>query len=111
MSVHIGSQIVSHKPYEKMLNVIAKILKKVNHKFEYIDLGGGMGISYENNEKKLNYKKYSSAIKKFLKNHKAKIIFEPGRSIIGNTGILISKVIYIKQNETKDFIILDAGNE
>ena len=109
MSVHIGSQIVNHKPYEKMLNVIAKILKKVNHKFEYIDLGGGMGISYENNEKKLNYKKYSSAIKKFLKNHKAKIIFEPGRSIIGNTGILISKVIYIKQNETKDFIILDSG--
>ena len=109
LSVHIGSQIVNHKPYEKMLNVIAKILKKVNHKFEYIDLGGGMGISYENNEKKLNYKKYSSAIKKFLKNHKAKIIFEPGRAIIGNTGILISKVIYIKQNETKDFIILDSG--
>ena len=109
LSVHIGSQIVSHKPYEKMLNVIAKILKKVNHKFEYIDLGGGMGISYENNEKKLNYKRYSLAIKKFLRNHQAKIIFEPGRSIIGNTGILISKVIYIKQNETKDFIILDTG--
>ena len=48
-----------------------------------------MGISYDNNSKKLNYKKYNQAIKKFLKNYKSKIIFEPGRSIIGNTGFLI----------------------
>ena len=54
LSVHIGSQILDHKPYEKMLNVINTILKKVNHKFEYIDLGGGMGISYADNNKKLN---------------------------------------------------------
>jgi len=109
LSVHIGSQILDHKPYEKMLNVIDKIIKKSNHKFEFIDLGGGMGISYEKNNKKLNYQKYNSAIKKFLKNHKSKIIFEPGRSIVGNIGSLISKVIYIKENKKKDFIILDAG--
>ena len=108
LSVHIGSQILDHKPYEKMLSVISKILNKINFKFEFIDLGGGMGISYNNN-KVLNYKKYNLAIKKFLKNHKSKIIFEPGRSIIGNTGTLISKVIYIKNNVTKDFIILDAA--
>ena len=108
LSVHLGSQILSHKPYEKMLNVIDKIIKKSNHNFEFIDLGGGMGISYEQNTKKLNYKKYSLAIKKFIKNHKSKIIFEPGRSIVGNIGFLISKVIYIKENEKKDFIILDA---
>jgi len=109
LSVHIGSQIVNHKPYEKMLKVIDKFIKKTNHKFKFIDLGGGMGIQYSNNDKKLNYKKYSTAIKKFLKNHKSKIIFEPGRSIIGNTGFLISKVIYIKENGSKNFIILDAG--
>ncbi len=109
LSVHIGSQIVDHKPYEKMLSVLDKIIKKSNHKFDYIDLGGGMGISYENNSKKLNYKKYNSAINKFLKNHKSKIIFEPGRSIVGNIGVLISKVIYIKENQKKDFIILDAA--
>ncbi|MDB3949236.1 diaminopimelate decarboxylase [Candidatus Pelagibacter sp.] len=109
LSVHIGSQILDHKPYEKMLDVINKIIKKSNHKFEFIDLGGGMGISYEKSDKKLNYKKYNIAIKKFLKNHKSKIIFEPGRSIIGNTGSLISKVIYIKKNDKKDFIILDAA--
>jgi diaminopimelate decarboxylase len=109
LSVHIGSQILDHKPYEKMLKVVDKIIKKSNHKFEFIDLGGGMGIPYEQNNKKLNYQKYNIAIKKFLKNHKSKIIFEPGRSIVGNIGILISKVIYIKENEKKDFIILDAA--
>ena len=109
LSVHIGSQILDHKPYEKMLKVIDKIIKKSNYKFEFIDLGGGMGISYEKNYKKLNYQKYNFAIKKFLKNHKSKIIFEPGRSIVGNIGSLVSKVIYIKENDKKDFIILDAA--
>ena len=109
LSVHIGSQILDHKPYEKMLNVVDKIIKKSNHNFEFIDLGGGMGISYEKNNKKLNYQKYNRAIKKFLKDHKSKIIFEPGRSIVGNIGSLISKVIYIKKNDKKDFIILDAA--
>ena len=109
LSVHIGSQILDHKPYQKMLSVIDKVIKKVNYKFEFIDLGGCMGISYNNDKKKLNYKKYNTTIKKFLKNHKSKIIFEPGRSIVGNTGALISKIIYIKKSEKKNFIILDAA--
>ena len=109
LSVHIGSQILDYKPYEKMLKVIDRIIHKINHKFEFIDLGGGMGISYKYEDKKLNYSKYSEIIKKFLKKHKSKIIFEPGRSIIGDTGILISKIIYIKKNESKNFIILDAA--
>jgi len=109
LSVHIGSQILDYKPYEKMLKVVSNIVKKSSYAFEYIDLGGGMGISYENNTKKLNYKRYNIAIKEFLKNHKSKIIFEPGRSIVGNIGSLISKIIYIKENNKKDFIILDAA--
>ena len=109
LSVHIGSQILDHKPYEKMLKVVDKVIKKSNHKFEFIDLGGGMGISYEKNNKKLNYQKYNIAIIKFLKNHNSKIIFEPGRSIVGNIGSLVSKVIYIKKNDKKDFIILDVA--
>ena len=109
LSVHIGSQILNHKPYNKMLRVINKILNKIDHKFEFIDLGGGMGITYLDKNKKLNYKKYNAAIQKFLKSHKVKIIFEPGRSIIGNTGTLISKIIYIKDSERKKFIILDAA--
>ncbi len=109
LSVHIGSQILNHKPYEKMLKVIDKIIRKSNYNFDFIDLGGGMGISYDNKNEKLNYKKYNLAIKKFLKNHKSKIIFEPGRSIVGNTGFLISKIIYIKKSGTKNFVILDAA--
>jgi diaminopimelate decarboxylase len=109
LSVHIGSQILDHKPYEKMLNVVSNIIQKSNYIFEYVDLGGGMGISYDDRNKKLNYKKYNFAIKKFLKNNKSKIIFEPGRSIVGNVGSLVSKVIYIKENEKKDFVILDAA--
>ena len=109
LSVHIGSQILDYKPYKKMLKAVGKILDRVNHKFEFIDLGGGMGISYNRDKKKLNYQRYNVAIKKFLKIYRSKIIFEPGRSIIGNTGTLISKVIYIKKNEKRDFIILDAA--
>ena len=109
LSVHIGSQILDYKPYEKMLKAIGKIIDRVDHKFKFIDLGGGMGISYERDKKKLNYQRYNVAIKKFLKSYGSKIIFEPGRSIIGNTGTLISKVIYIKKNEKRDFIILDSA--
>jgi len=109
LSVHIGSQILSHKPYEKMLKVVDKLIKKSNHLFEFIDLGGGMGISYEKNNKKLNFKIYNSLINKFLKKNNCKIIFEPGRSIIGNAGILISKIIYIKKSKNKNFVILDAA--
>ena len=109
LSVHIGSQILDYKPYEKMLDVISKIISKIKYKFEFVDLGGGMGISYSKSDKKLNYKKYNLIIHKFLKKNDTKIIFEPGRSIIGNTGILVSKVIYIKKGEKKNFVILDAA--
>jgi diaminopimelate decarboxylase len=109
LSVHIGSQILDHKPYEKMLKIVDKIIQLANYNFEFIDLGGGMGISYNNENKKLNYKKYNLAVKKFLKRYSSKIIFEPGRSIIGNAGFLVSKVTYIKKNEKKIFVILDAA--
>ena len=109
LSVHIGSQILSYKPYQKMLNVVNKIIKLSNYNFEYIDLGGGMGIDYNHDQSKLDFYKYSKGIEKFLKNNHCKIIFEPGRSIVGNSAILITKVIYIKEGFKKDFVILDAA--
>ena len=109
LSVHIGSQIMNNKPYEEMLNVVDKLLKTINYKFEYIDLGGGMGIKYDNERKNLDYKKYSNLILNFKNKHKCKIIFEPGRSIVGSAGVLASKVIYMKENKTKIFVILDAA--
>ena len=109
LSVHIGSQITSHIPYKNMLNVVNKIIQKSNYKFKYVDLGGGMGIQYENNQSKLDYSKYNNLIKSFLTKNKSKIIFEPGRSIVGNAGYLISKITYIKETNSKNFVILDSA--
>jgi len=109
LSVHIGSQITDHKPYEKMIRAVDKLIKKTKFKFDYVDLGGGMGISYEKNQRKLDYFKYSKVIEKFIKQHDTKIIFEPGRSIIGDTAVLVSKVIYLKESYSKTFVILDAA--
>ena len=109
LSVHIGSQIISHVPYLNMLKSIQKIIDKTKFNFEYVDLGGGMGINYGENSRNLDYKKYSKQIEKFIKKNKVKIIFEPGRSIIGNAGYLLSKIIYIKKTNKINFIILDTG--
>jgi len=109
LSVHIGSQITNFRPYAKMVKVIDKFISKLNYKFDYIDFGGGMGIQYNLKSKKLDYKKYLNSIKIFLKKNKVKIIFEPGRSIIGDTAVLLTKIIYIKKTNKKNFVILDAA--
>ena len=109
LSVHIGSQITDYKPYSRMIDVLDKIIKKSQHLFDYIDLGGGMGVQYQKKTKSFNYQKYSAIIKKFLKKHDVKIIFEPGRSIIANCAVLFAQIIYIKNTEKKRFIILDAA--
>ena len=109
LSVHIGSQILDHRPYEKMLKAVSQILNKTNHKFEFIDLGGGMGITYSDKNKKLNYRKYNLSIQNFIKNFGSKIIFEPGRSIIGDSAILLTKIIYLKKTNRINFVILDAA--
>ena len=92
-----------------MLNVVNKIIQQSKYKFKYIDLGGGMGIQYGNNLNNLDYSKYNKLIKSFLKKNNSKIIFEPGRSIVGNAGYLISKITYVKQTNSKNFVILDSG--
>ena len=109
ISVHIGSQIIDVNPFGKVLKIINKIISKTKINFNFIDLGGGMGISYLNEGKKFNLNKYAKLVNKFSKGKNTKIIFEPGRFIVGNTSVLISKVIYIKKGNNKNFIILDAG--
>ena len=109
LSVHIGSQITENKPYNNVLVAINKILSKSNFKFEYIDLGGGMGIKYSKDNRKLDYSELSKNIYKFSKKNNCKIIFEPGRSIVGDTAVLLTKVIYIKNSSNKKFVIIDAG--
>ena len=109
LSVHIGSQITSIKPFKKVLGVIDKVINATKIDFKFIDLGGGIGISYSQKEKPFNLKQYARLVNKFLKNKTSKIIFEPGRFVVGNSAILITKIIYIKKSGGKNFIILDAG--
>ena len=109
LSVHIGSQILNDTPFRKTLNVMSKLIKELKLNLKYVDLGGGFGINYTDKEKPINLSKYSKLVHNFSKKLNCKIIFEPGRSIIGNTGLLISKIQFIKKGANKNFIILDAG--
>ena len=109
LSVHIGSQILNDTPFRKTLNVMSKLIKELKLNLKYVDLGGGFGINYTDKEKPINLSKYSKLVDNFSKKLNCKIIFEPGRSIIGNTGLLISKIQFIKKGANKNFIILDAG--
>jgi len=109
LSVHIGSQILNDAPFRKTLNVMSKLIKELKLNLKYVDLGGGFGINYNDKEKPINLNKYSKLVHNFSKKLNCRIIFEPGRSIIGNTGLLISKIQFIKKGTNKSFIILDAG--
>ena len=109
LSVHIGSQILNDLPFKKTLNVMKNLIKELNLNLKYVDLGGGFGINYNDKEKPINLNKYAKLVASFAKKLKCKIIFEPGRSIIGNTGLLVSKVQFIKKGLNKNFVILDAG--
>jgi diaminopimelate decarboxylase len=109
VSVHIGSQILSDTPYKKTLDVLSRIIKDLNIKLKYVDLGGGFGIRYSKKDKKVNLNNYAKLVYNFKKKLNCNIIFEPGRSLVGNTGILVSKIQYIKKGLNKNFIIIDAG--
>ena len=108
---HIGSQIMDIDPFkESILKVIAivKELKKNNIKLSHIDIGGGLGIPYDN-EKSPDKSLFISEIVDLLKPLATTILIEPGRSIVGEAGLLISKVINTKKSTSKNFIIVDAG--
>ena len=112
ISVHIGSQIKNINPFEKTLKVVDLFLKKLkqkNIKINYLDIGGGMGIPYSKSETIFNLTKYGKLVEKFNSHHHLKIIFEPGRYISANTGLLVARVVYIKKTKNINFIILDAG--
>jgi diaminopimelate decarboxylase len=108
---HIGSQLTDLSPFEdtfiKLSNMIDH-LKTLGIELDHIDIGGGIGITY-NDEKITPLKHYVSMIKKYLSKYNKKIILEPGRLIIGKAGILLTKVEYIKRSEHKNFIVVDAA--
>mgnify|MGYP006097472917 CR=1 FL=1 len=109
LSVHIGSQILSDTPYKKTLDVLSKTIRDLDIKLKYVDLGGGFGIKYNKKDKQINLNNYAKLVHDFKNKTNCNIIFEPGRSLVGNTGVLVSKIQYIKKGLNKNFIIIDAG--
>ena len=111
IDVHIGSQINDLEPFEKTFNSIVETITKLKDKnidINIIDIGGGIGINYTD-EKALNIKDYAALVSKKLGSLNKKIIIEPGRFLTAESGILVTKIIYIKENESKKFIIVDAA--
>lgn len=109
--MHIGSQIVEAGPFVKAIERIVELVKGLEDcdvQIRWFNIGGGLGIIYSN-ERPQTAREYAREVLSLLKKIKANIILEPGRFIVGNSGVLVTKVLYIKQTPNKNFAIVDAG--
>ncbi|MBN9039465.1 MAG: diaminopimelate decarboxylase [Rhizobiales bacterium] len=113
IDMHIGSQITDLQPFDDafaLLTELTATLKADGHMIEHIDLGGGLGIPYrEDNEPPPLPDAYAQIVRKHVTKLGVKVIFEPGRLIAGNAGILVSEVVYLKEGDAKNFLIVDAA--
>lgn len=111
LHMHIGSQIVSAQPFIRAVKKVAafvKLLKSQGVPLEYLDIGGGLGIIYKD-EQPQTARAFAQAVLPDLQKTGLKIILEPGRFIVGNAGIFVTKVLYYKDNGFKKFFIVDGG--
>lgn len=111
LHIHIGSQITVSDPYAAAIRKVVDfigVLRKKGISLEYLNIGGGLGIIYDR-EIPQTADKFAAKVLPILKKTKLKIIMEPGRFIVGNAGILVTKVLYIKKTPKKKFVIVDAG--
>ncbi|HEY1735968.1 MAG TPA: diaminopimelate decarboxylase [Methylovirgula sp.] len=114
LDMHIGSQITTLEPFDNAFAVVADFvsaLRADGHKIEHVDLGGGLGIPYHDADDAQIFHpaRYAEVVKRRLGNLSCKLIFEPGRLIVGNAGILVTRVLYVKKGEAKTFVIVDAA--
>jgi diaminopimelate decarboxylase len=113
VDMHIGSQIVELDPFGDAFALLAdfvRTLRADGHAIAHLDLGGGLGIPYrDDNEPPPDPHAYAALVKRATAGLGCKLIFEPGRLIVGNAGILVTRVLYLKRGEAKTFVIVDAG--
>ncbi|MGZ3409785.1 MAG: diaminopimelate decarboxylase, partial [Xanthobacteraceae bacterium] len=113
VDMHIGSQIIDLEPFENafsLLSEFVRALRSDGHDISHVDLGGGLGIPYRHAEAAPPLPDaYAAVVKRATKGLDCKLIFEPGRLIVGNAGILVTRVIYLKRGEAKTFVIVDAA--
>ncbi|MGC2172313.1 MAG: diaminopimelate decarboxylase, partial [Candidatus Sulfotelmatobacter sp.] len=114
VSVHIGSQITEVAPFAEAVTRVADFVRELRaggHKVKYVDIGGGLGISYQ--EPELEFAgyvaSYARAVTGPLRGLKVHLLLEPGRAIIGPAGVLVTSVIYRKENDGKRFLVVDAA--
>jgi len=113
VDMHIGSQITELSPFDDafaLLSDFVRALRADGHVISHVDLGGGLGIPYrEDNEPPPDPAAYAAVVKRATRGLDCKLIFEPGRLIVGNAGILVTSVLYLKRGEAKTFVIVDAA--
>jgi diaminopimelate decarboxylase len=113
VDVHIGSQITDLEPFESAFRMVADFVRELRtdgHAISHVDLGGGLGIPYlDDNDPPPDPDAYGALVKRAMRGLDCRLIFEPGRLIVGNAGILVTRVLYVKPGEAKNFVIVDAG--
>ncbi len=113
IDMHIGSQLTESEPFEQAfhcLRDLTHLLREQGHEITVLDIGGGLGISYEDGAPEPpSLAEYASLAREILAPLGCRVIVEPGRSVVGEAGLLISRVIYVKQGEKRRFLIIDAG--
>lgn len=111
VDVHIGSQILDVAPYRQALEQVLELagtLRAEGHDLEYLDLGGGLGISYTGAEG-ISAREFADAIVPSVRESGLRLVIEPGRYLVGQAGVLVTRVLYLKRGGGKSFVITDAG--
>jgi len=113
VDMHIGSQITDLDPFGNAFALLADFVRELRgdgHAISHVDLGGGLGIPYrDNNEPPPSPDAYAAVVKKATRDLNCRLIFEPGRLIVGNAGILVTRVEFVKHGDARNFVIVDAG--
>jgi diaminopimelate decarboxylase len=113
VDMHIGSQITELGPFGNAFALLAefvRVLRSDGHTISHVDLGGGLGIPYrDDNEAPPHPEAYAEVVKRATRDLDCRLIFEPGRLLVGNAGILVTRVLFVKHGEAKNFVIVDAA--